>query len=60
MMIWCELHNSSTLKAGITNFDMSEYEKEIGLLNNLTQASRTLKSRECLSSRWFTAVGRQQ
>ena len=37
MMIWCELHNSNTLKAGITNFDMSEYEKDITLLNSLTQ-----------------------
>lgn len=49
-MIWCELHNSSTLKAGITNFDMSEYEKEIGILNNLTQArSFTQTSETALS-----------
>lgn len=41
MMIWCELHNHSTLKAGITNFDMSEYEKEIGLLNTLSQDELT-------------------
>jgi hypothetical protein len=37
MMIWCELHHSTTLKAGITNFDMSEYEKDIPLLNTMSQ-----------------------
>lgn len=39
MMIWCELHNSSTLKAGITNFDMTEYEKDIPHLNEVSQVS---------------------
>ncbi len=39
MMIWCELHNSSTMKAGITNFEMSEYEKDIPHLNEVSQVS---------------------
>lgn len=42
MMIWCELHHSTTLKAGITNFDMSEYEKDIPLLNTMSQVSAVL------------------
>ena len=37
MMIWCELNNASTIKAGITNFDMSEYEKEIPVLSSISQ-----------------------
>lgn len=37
MMIWCELNHSSGIKAGITNFDMSEYEKEISVLSNISQ-----------------------
>ena len=37
MMIWCELHNSNAVKAGITNFDMSEYEKDITTLNSMSQ-----------------------
>lgn len=41
MMIWCELHHSTTLKAGITNFDMSEYEKDIPLLNTMSQDDLT-------------------
>ncbi|KAK9819820.1 hypothetical protein WJX72_002762 [[Myrmecia] bisecta] len=37
MMLWCELHNSSGVKGGITNFDPAEYEKELAWLHSVTQ-----------------------
>lgn len=39
MMIWCELNQTGGVKAGITNFDMSEYEKDIPVLNSISQVS---------------------
>ena len=39
MMLWCEMHNSTGVKGGITNFDASEYEKDIPWLQQCTQAS---------------------
>ncbi len=38
MMLWCELHNSSGVKGGITNFDPTEYEKDLQHLSSVTQA----------------------
>ena len=38
MMLWCELHNSSGIKGGITNFDPAEYEKDLGWLQMVNQA----------------------
>ena len=38
MMLWCELHNTSGLKGGgITNFDPTEYEKDLLWLNSISQ-----------------------
>jgi len=37
-MLWCELHNSSGVKGGITNFDPTEYEKDLQHLSSVTQA----------------------
>lgn len=37
MMLWCELHNATGVKGGITNFDPTEYEKEIPLLQKVSQ-----------------------
>lgn len=36
-MLWCEIHNSTGVKGGITNFDSSEYEKELSWLQQCTQ-----------------------
>ena len=38
MMLWCELHNTSGVKGGITNFDPTEYEKDLHHLSLVTQA----------------------
>lgn len=38
MMLWCELHNSSGIKGGITNFDPAEYEKDLSWLQMVNQA----------------------
>lgn len=32
MMLWCELHGNAGVKGGITNFDPSEYDKEVASL----------------------------
>lgn len=37
MMLWCELHNTAGVKGGITNYDPSEYEKDIPWLQQVTQ-----------------------
>jgi hypothetical protein len=38
MMLWCELHNTSGVKGGgITNFDPTEYEKDLAWLQSVTQ-----------------------
>ncbi len=39
MMLWCELHNSSGVKGGITNFDPAEYEKDLSWLQVVNQVS---------------------
>ena len=38
-MLWCELHNSSGVKGGITNFDPAEYEKDLSWLQVVNQVS---------------------
>ena len=39
MMLWCELHNTSGVKGGgITNFDPTEYEKDLVWLQTISQA----------------------
>ena len=42
MMVWCELNTHGPVKAGtgVTNFDVSEYEKDIPYLSTITQVSR--------------------
>eukprot|EP00892_Ulva_mutabilis_P010651 jgi/Ulvmu1/7959/UM004_0192.1 len=38
MMLWCHLHGEfGTLKQGITNYDMKEYESEYEWLSNISQ-----------------------
>jgi hypothetical protein len=37
MMLWCELHHASGIKGGITNFDPTEYEHELALLQQISQ-----------------------
>ena len=38
MMLWCELHNTSGIKGGgITNFDPTEYEKDLAWLQTVSQ-----------------------
>ena len=39
MMLWCELHHTSGMKGGITNFDPSEYEKDLAWLHTVSQVS---------------------
>ena len=40
MMLWCELHTTSGIKGGgITNFDPTEYEKNLAWLQTVSQAS---------------------
>ena len=45
MMLWCELHNSSGVKGGITNFDPTEYEKDLQHLSSVTQARPCSRAR---------------
>ncbi len=41
MMLWCELHNTSGIKGGgITNFDPTEYEKDLAWLQTVTQVCK--------------------
>jgi hypothetical protein len=43
MMLWCELHNTSGIKGGgITNFDPTEYEKDLAWLQTVTQVRGAL------------------
>lgn len=37
MMLWCELHNATGVKGGITNFDASEYEGDLAWLQSISQ-----------------------
>ena len=37
MMLWCELHQNLGMKGGITNFDASEYERDLEHLQNISQ-----------------------
>lgn len=37
MMLWCEMHNTTGVKGGITNFDSTEYEKDLAWLQQCTQ-----------------------
>eukprot|EP00798_Chlamydomonas_sp_ICE-L_P010237 gene10237-8154_t len=37
MMLWCELHNAAGMKSGITNFEASEYERDVAWLSSVTQ-----------------------
>jgi hypothetical protein len=39
MMLWCELHHSTGVKGGITNFDPAEYEADIPWLQSITQVA---------------------
>ena len=38
-MLWCELHQNLGMKGGITNFDASEYERDLEHLQNISQVS---------------------
>lgn len=37
MMLWCEMHQASGVKGGITNFDPAEYEQFIPMLQHMSQ-----------------------
>ena len=37
MKIWCQFHDPKTLKVGTTNFDVGEYEPDIGVLKRISQ-----------------------
>lgn len=37
MMLWCELHNASGMKGGMTNFDAANYDGDIHWLQQVTQ-----------------------
>ena len=39
MMLWCELHHSSGVNGGVTNFDPAEYEGDLPWLQSVTQVS---------------------
>jgi hypothetical protein len=42
MMLWCEIHGAAgSMKGTMTNFDMTEYEKDIAWLTNIAQVSDT-------------------
>ncbi|CAL8460674.1 g204 [Coccomyxa elongata] len=59
MMLWCELHNTSGLKGGgITNFDPTEYEKDLLWLNSISQEELVQASRS--EGRRQTAHGKAQ
>ncbi|WIA42829.1 hypothetical protein OEZ86_008757 [Tetradesmus obliquus] len=36
MMLWCEIHAAGGIK-GVTNFDLTEYERDVGWLTGITQ-----------------------
>ena len=64
-MLWCELHNSSGVKGGITNFDPAEYEKDLSWLQVVNQVSssqvcQTLRKvhKRLLASRLYTIYTR--
>lgn len=43
MMLWCEIHGAAgSMKGTMTNFDMTEYEKDIAWLTNIAQVSGRL------------------
>ena len=46
-MLWCELHNSSGVKGGITNFDPAEYEKDLSWLQVVNQVSSSQSCQLC-------------
>ena len=50
MMLWCELHHSTGVKGGITNFDPAEYEADIPWLQSITQVSRHQSCKRVLAS----------
>lgn len=54
MMLWCEIHNAGTIKGGITNFDLSEYEKDIGWLTSVSQVCDEAECLFCLFVAWRT------
>jgi hypothetical protein len=38
MMLWCEIHGAAgSMKGSVTNFDLTEYEKDIAWLTGITQ-----------------------
>jgi hypothetical protein len=37
MMLWCEMHSVAGIKGGVTNFDPSEYDKELPWLQSVSQ-----------------------
>lgn len=37
MMLWIEMHSSGATKAGITNFDVSQYAEDLPWLAGITQ-----------------------
>jgi hypothetical protein len=47
MMLWCELHNTAGVKGGITNYDASEYEKDLQWLQSITQ----VRCERCVTDR---------
>ncbi|KAK9852348.1 hypothetical protein WJX84_000277 [Apatococcus fuscideae] len=51
MMLWCELHHTSGMKGGITNFDPSEYEKDLAWLHTVSQEELTTLAAKTVSLR---------
>jgi hypothetical protein len=41
MMLWCEIHAAGGIK-GITNFDLTEYERDVGWLTGIGQVGEKL------------------
>eukprot|EP00955_Chlamydomonas_euryale_P090915 364584-Chlamydomonas_euryale.AAC.4 len=39
MMLWCELHNATAVKGGITNYDAAEYQGDLPFLQQCTQVT---------------------
>jgi len=37
MMLWIEMHSAGATKAGVTNFEVSQYAGDLGWLANVTQ-----------------------
>jgi hypothetical protein len=42
MMLWCEIHAAGGIK-GVTNFDLTEYERDVGWLTSITQVSKSFR-----------------